>query len=117
MALTTSKPTVYAEKILTHFNVADCFDTIVGSHMDGRRTDKAELIKTAFNLLPGHAYEKPVMVGDREHDITGAKKAGIESIGVLWGYGSPDELAGANHIAKDVKDLQALLTKDKETRA
>ena len=114
IALTTAKPTVYARKILTHFNVGDCFDTIVGSHMDGRRTDKAELIKTTLNLLPDHAYEKPVMVGDREHDIIGAKQAGIESIGVLWGYGSSDELSDATYIAKDVRDLEEILTQQKE---
>ncbi|MBQ9485614.1 MAG: HAD hydrolase-like protein [Clostridia bacterium] len=100
LALATSKPTVYAQKILTAFGLAKYFDAVVGSELDGRLTDKAEIIAAALKkLCVSHA--NAVMVGDRKHDVIGAKKNGVNSVGVLYGYGGKKELsdAGADFFA------------------
>lgn len=91
----TSKPVIFAEKIMKHFDLTKYFTRIYGSELDGRLSDKGELIGHIIkseNLSP----ESVVMIGDREHDIIGAKKNGISSIGVTWGYGSIEELQGIN---------------------
>lgn len=105
--LATSKPAVYAEKILKHFNLYDYFTFISGSELDGRRSKKGEVIQYAFDQNGITDLKDAVMVGDREHDILGAKEIGIFSIGVLFGYGDYDELyrAGANMIVRDPKEL------------
>lgn len=109
--LATSKPTVYAKRILEHFGIADHFDGAVGSELDGRRTDKAEVIAHLLELyrLP---KENTVMVGDRSFDIIGASSAGIDAVGVSYGYGSREELteAGASVIVGSPRELRALLT-------
>lgn len=108
--LATSKPTVYAKRILEHFGIADSFDGAVGSELDGRRTDKAEVIA---HLLEKYRLprEGTVMVGDRKFDILGAAAVGIEAIGVSYGYGSTEELseAGASVIASSPSELRTLL--------
>ncbi len=95
----TSKPRVYARDIIAHFNLSKFFQKIYGSELDGTLSQKADLI--------GHILEKEnlpaqntLMVGDREHDIIGAKACGVQGLGVTYGYGSREELeeAGANHI-------------------
>ncbi len=115
LALTTSKPTFYAQQILTHFNLMDCFEVVVGSHMDGGRTDKGELIDATLGLLAEAARVGAVMVGDREHDVAGARKMGLESVGVSWGYGTEDELEGATWVAESVEDLNQIL-REREAR-
>ncbi len=109
LALTTAKPTFYARQILTHFNLMDCFEVVVGSHMDGGRTDKRELIEATLGLLTDAARQGAVMVGDRAHDVLGAKKMGLKCVGVMWGYGTTLELAGATWQADTVKDLERFL--------
>ncbi|HWA83879.1 MAG TPA: HAD family hydrolase [Fimbriimonadaceae bacterium] len=98
--LATSKPAVFASRILAHFEIAGFFEGTYGSELDGTRTDKGELI--AY-LLDREALEarETVMVGDRRHDVEGAKANGIPCIGVLYGYGSEEELrsAGAHALA------------------
>ena len=100
MAVATSKPTVYAEKILNHFDMSRYFSLIVGSELDGTRSDKAEIIAYALDKLNSDRGMKTVMIGDRKHDIIGAKICKIGSIGALWGYGSKAELeeAGADRL-------------------
>ncbi|QCT75461.1 HAD family hydrolase [Macrococcoides canis] len=90
----TSKPTDFAIPILQHFKLDDYFNEIVGSNMDGTRTNKAEVIATVMNThqLDPH---KTVMIGDRMHDINGAHQNNIDSIGVLYGYGSAEEINAA----------------------
>lgn len=107
IVLATSKPHVYADRILEHFNLAGYFDFISGSELDGRRTDKAEVIAYALSELNIKDRSQVLMIGDREHDIIGAKKNGIASLGVLYGFGSRAELesAGADHIASKVSDI------------
>ncbi|MEE1106930.1 HAD family hydrolase [Macrococcoides canis] len=90
----TSKPTDFAIPILQHFKLDGYFNEIVGSNMDGSRTNKAEVIATVMNT---HQLEpdKTVMIGDRMHDINGAHQNNIDSIGVLYGYGSAEEIKAA----------------------
>lgn len=111
LILATSKAAVYAVKILEHFNLSQYFSFVSGCELDGRRSKKAEVIKYAFENMGITANNDVVMIGDREHDIIGAKENNIDSIGVLYGYGSLQELknAGATCIAGTVKDLSKLL--------
>lgn len=107
LAVATSKPTVYAEKILAHFKINKYFSFVAGSELDGRRSKKDEVIQYAIDHLNLSSVGSAVMVGDREHDIIGAKTLGMDSIGVLFGYGDYDELsrAGATTIVSNVKQL------------
>lgn len=111
LLIATSKPTVFAERILEHFNLRHYFDFVGGSNFDGTRANKAEVI---FHVLKENSISdisKAIMVGDRKHDIIGAKKAGLQSVGVLYGYGNYEELeaAGAEYIVKNVEELSTLL--------
>ncbi|HJE53353.1 MAG TPA: HAD family hydrolase [Acinetobacter pseudolwoffii] len=90
----TAKPTVYAKQILEHFDLAQYFTEIYGSELNGDRTNKGELIQ--YILEQQHLKaEGCIMVGDREYDILGARRNGIKSIAVTYGYGSADELQRA----------------------
>lgn len=111
LIIATSKPTVFAEKILEHFNLKKYFDFIAGSNLDNTRTKKADVISYALEQQGLTETSEIIMIGDREHDVIGAKALGIESIGVLHGYGSYEELSnsGATYIVKDVKELKSLL--------
>ncbi len=108
--LATSKPEVYAVKILEHFGLAEYFDFIGGALLDKSRLGKADVIEYVFKST-GLPKENAVMVGDREHDIIGAKSHNIDSIGVLYGYGSKEELtaAGATYIAESTAALSKIL--------
>ncbi|WP_313390555.1 HAD family hydrolase [Acinetobacter sp.] len=88
----TAKPTVYAKQILEHFNLAQYFTEIYGSELNGERTNKAELIQYILEQQKLQA-DQCMMVGDREHDIFGARQNGIDTIAVNYGYGSQEELA------------------------
>ena len=108
--LASSKPTVFAEDILTYFNLRQYFAYVVGSNLDGTRVEKTEVIRDALALC-GAGRSQAVMVGDREHDILGAKQNGIASIGALYGYGGREELTrcGADALASDTAELGQLL--------
>ena len=117
VGLATSKPEVYAKQILEHFELDGDFDFISGSMMSGERTDKGEVIAWAVQLLgekqkQKYTAEEMVMIGDREHDVIGARKNRITSIGVLYGYGSREELteAGADAVVSSVGELAERLT-------
>ena len=90
--LATAKPTVYAKQILKHFDLAQYFTDIHGSELNGERTNKAELIQYILEQQKLQA-DQCLMVGDREHDIFGARHNGIDTIAVSYGYGSQEELA------------------------
>jgi len=107
----TSKPGVFAEKILDHFQLSQYFTGIVGSNLDGTRVKKYEVIKYALDNYNITDLSKAIMIGDREHDVLGAKEAGLKCIGVLFGYGSRDELekAGADYIAETVGDIAKII--------
>ncbi|MBQ2847177.1 MAG: HAD family hydrolase [Clostridia bacterium] len=106
--LATSKPEPFAKEILRHFDLEKYFFFAAGSTMDETRTNKADVIEYALSECLITDKTSVVMVGDREHDIIGAKKNGIDSIGVLFGYGSREELesAGATYIAETVEDIE-----------
>jgi phosphoglycolate phosphatase len=90
----TSKPTVYARRIVAHFGLDRRLDDVFGSELDGRRTDKSELLAHVLEST-GSAPRRTMMVGDRRHDVAGALANGLYPVGVLWGYGSRRELQGA----------------------
>jgi phosphoglycolate phosphatase len=95
----TSKPHVYAERIIEHFSLRTHFERIFGSELDGTRVDKSDLLAYALQQT-GVDPARSLMIGDRSHDMTGAKNNRMQRIGVLYGYGSRDELleAGAQHV-------------------
>lgn len=109
--LATSKPEKFAVEILEYFKIEQYFDMIAGATMDSSRSKKADVIAYALKESGIEDLSSVVMVGDREHDIFGAKENGIASIGVLYGYGDREELqnAGALHIVETVDELKDLL--------
>lgn len=111
LLIATSKPVVYTEKILEHFGLAEYFAFVSGAELDGTRSIKAEVIAYAMEQAGIKDVSDCVMVGDREHDIIGAKAHGMRSVGVLYGYGdrAEHERAGADEIAADVGELRGLL--------
>ncbi len=114
IALATSKPEVFALRILEKYEIARYFDVVCGSELDGRRTDKAEVVEEALRRLGNPDKARVIMVGDREHDVIGAKKCGVNCIGVSFGYAADGELekAGAVKIAADVGKLRKMLLLD-----
>jgi phosphoglycolate phosphatase len=111
LAVATSKPEVTAKRVLEHFDLAGYFTFIGGSTYDGSRVNKDDVIRYVLDSCRICDLSSAVMVGDREHDIVGAGKAGIDSIGVLYGYGCREELqeAGADYIAETVADVGKIL--------
>lgn len=106
----TSKPYIYATRIIEHFSLSSLFDGVYGSELDGTRSVKGDLIHYILqkeNLSPSAT----VMVGDRFHDIIGAKQQNVASIGVTYGYGTEQELTvnGADAIACLPDDIPMLL--------
>lgn len=103
----TSKPTIYSEKIVEHFEIQRFFKAIYGSNLDGSLANKAELIKHVIES-EGIRAEDAVMIGDRKFDVVGARANGVPAIGVLWGFGTEQELrvAGAERICHRPTDLR-----------
>lgn len=109
--LATSKPEIFARRILDYFKLSDYFSFIAGSGLDGSLHTKTDVINYILQSNKIADLSSVIMIGDRKHDIIGAKNAGIDSIGVLYGFGDYDELseAGATHIVKDIAELRNLL--------
>lgn len=103
----TSKPEEFAKQIMDHFDLTQYFTYIAGATMDGSRILKADIIDYALKSCGVTDLSGVVMVGDREHDVLGAKKIGVDSIGVLFGYGdrAEHETAGATYIAETPHDI------------
>ena len=103
----TSKPEVYARQILKHFGLDLYFDYIAGMELNGGRGTKAEVIAYGLETCDITDKSKILMIGDREHDIFGAKAMGVDSMGVLYGFGSREEFeaAGATYIVKTPRDI------------
>ena len=110
VALATSKPYEFAVRILKHFQLYDYFDFFGAATMDGRITKKADVIAVLLRELGNADKSEMLMIGDRDQDIAGAKANGLRSAGVLWGYGSEEELtgAGADYLAAKPEDLLIL---------
>jgi phosphoglycolate phosphatase len=108
LLVATSKPEVFARRIIDHFGLTPYFSYVAGADLGETRGEKANIIKIALSES-GLSPHGAVMVGDREHDIIGAKKCGLLSVGVLYGFGSLSELtqAGADAIAEKVSDIPA----------
>lgn len=115
LIVATSKPELFANRILEHFDLTKYFDFTAGSNMDNTRCKKAEVISYALSSCHITDLSTAVMIGDREHDIIGAKEVGISSIGVLYGYGSYEELstAGADYTADSTKDILNIVINSK----
>ena len=111
IALATSKPEPYAIEILKHFTLDNYFDFIGGATFDGTRSKKGDVISYVLDSMSVCDKSEVVMVGDREQDINGARQNGIDSIGVLYGYGDIDEhkSAGATYIAESVSDVTSIV--------
>lgn len=107
----TSKPEVYAKQILKYFGLEGYFSFVGGADIGETRVDKADVIRYVLAENQILQLDQVIMVGDRKHDCLGAKEVGIDCIGVLYGYGSREELecAGADYIIKNVDELNRLL--------
>jgi phosphoglycolate phosphatase len=95
----TSKARVFAERIIAHFGLGSYFEHVFGAELDGTRVHKSDLLAYALDET-GVGAARALMIGDRSHDIIGAKNNGMDALGVLYGYGSREELieAGARHV-------------------
>ncbi len=113
LALATSKPFVFAKRIIEKYGIDKYFDYAVGAELDGTRGYKDEVIREVLHVSGVEDLSKVVMVGDRKQDIHGAKKCGIASIGVRCGYAEENELeqAGADYIFENLAELQKFLLK------
>lgn len=86
LIVATSKPELFAEKILEHFGLRKYFAYVAGASMDNSRLSKEAVIRYALEKGKIDDKSKVVMIGDRKHDILGAKSCGLDSVGVLYGY-------------------------------
>jgi len=116
LAVATSKTTIYTTRILAHFNLNDYFSFVSGDEMDGSLTKngKRDIIRIALDAIDPERKKSTVMIGDRKHDIIGAKENRIDSIGNTWGYGSRNELdsVGATWIVDSADELCCLIMEE-----
>ena len=110
VALATSKPYEFSVEILRHFGLSGYFDHVGAATMDGRISKKEDVISNLLGQLNYEDKASALMVGDRYHDIEGAKANGLHSAGVLWGYGTEEELkkAGAEYLFARPEDILRL---------
>lgn len=115
LAVATSKPHLFMERILEKYELDSYFTTVVGCQMESLKSQKADVIRTVLNQIQitEDTLDRAVMVGDRFHDVEGARECGIACIGVLYGYGSREELLGegACAVAETPEDLYCLIKK------
>ena len=111
LLVATSKPEIFARRILERFGLIDAFEFVAGANLDETRTRKHEVIAYALETCGICEKDSAVMIGDREHDVLGARREGLDCIGVLYGFGSREELLGAGAIAlaETVWDVARLL--------
>jgi phosphoglycolate phosphatase len=111
VVLATSKPEHFAREILDHFGLTEYFDLIGGATMDGSRDTKEDVLSYILTQLPPNARARAVMVGDTRFDMLGARHHSLPAIGVLYGFGSKEELLenGARALAADAAELEQLL--------
>ncbi len=111
LILATSKPEEFAVRIMERFDLAKYFTLMCGAPMDERRAGKAEVVARAVKEAHITDTSRALMVGDRRHDVEGARASGLDTVGVLWGYGTRAELeaAGAWVLAEDQKELEKIL--------
>ncbi len=113
LAVASSKPEVFVNRVLEHFSIRQYFTVVVGSELSGIRGTKEEVVEDVFRRLSSRPedYGTAVMVGDREYDVQGARQCRMTAVGVRYGFAFPDELerAGADHVVDTVEDLRKLL--------
>lgn len=112
--LATAKPEVFAEEILEMYGLKQYFHFIGGASLDESRIQKADVISYSIKNSGPINIEECIMVGDRAHDVNGAKENNMKCVGVTYGFGSEEELkkAGASYIAKDAEELRKILMKE-----
>lgn len=112
--LATSKPEEFAEQILDHFGILGYFDLVAGNTLSEARPEKKQVLDYILSLRPDVCAANAVMVGDRSYDVLAAREIPIPGVGVLFGYGSREELvsSGADHIAASVRELRKLLIEE-----
>ena len=117
LVMATSKPEPFAVRIAEHFGIAEYFDCIAGAAMDETRTQKWEVIEYALDRCGVADRDRVLMVGDREHDVLGAARCGLSCLGVLYGYGSREELehAGACAVAETVEAVGDWILQKEDT--
>ncbi len=99
LAVSSSKPEYFVEKVLDHFDMTKYFKVVVGSEMNGGRTKKADVIEETLRRLHMENHrDQVIMVGDKEHDVFGAKQAGVSCVAVSYGYGTMEELVNAEPL-------------------
>lgn len=108
----TSKPTVYSEQILEHFDLKKYFTEIIGSNVDNTRTDKTEIIAHVISTH-GLQANKSIMIGDTKFDMIGAKNNSLKTVGVTYGYGSHEDLKYHNpdYIVKTCAEIRSIFVK------
>jgi phosphoglycolate phosphatase len=113
LAVATSKRTAFARPVIDHAGIGSQFELVVGSERDGAGAEKPVVIRSVLEQLTINDPSTVVMIGDREHDGHGAVALGTHFIGVLWGFGSHDELqaAGARELVAHPSEIESLLTK------
>ena len=111
LIVASSKPEIFVRQILDHFDLSRYFLFAAGSLLNHTRIDKHDVIEYAISSCDLTDRSHMIMVGDRHHDIRGAQKSGIPSVGVTYGYGSREELteAGADYVTDSVSELSNLL--------
>lgn len=114
LAIASSKPHFYIHKILVHFGIDEYFEAVTGSELDGKRTDKAEVIAHALEQLRIPPSSDVVMIGDRIHDAVGAQTVGVDFIAAGYGYAEPDEFENIPHVAlvNSISELRTFLLGD-----
>lgn len=111
LAIASSKPVVFVDKILDLFEISSYFAVVSGASLDGRVSTKEQVVEQALTMLAVSDRTQAVLVGDRMHDAEGARVCGIDCIGVTFGFGGEEELrtAGISKIARDMQELERLL--------
>lgn len=111
LLVATSKPLPMAQIVMDHFNLTQYFEHICGGTLDEKGCIKSVIVAQAVELCGENAEGRILMIGDREHDVIGAAKNKLPCAGVLWGYGSREELsaAGAAFITEDYEELKAFI--------
>lgn len=109
--VTTAKPTDFAQIVIKHSGLEDLFIEVFGSHMDGSRANKKDLIQAVYDNYPDVKNQKNIIIGDRYYDLQGGNHHGIDTAAVLFGYGSIDELYAEKptYICKDSQELKRSL--------
>ncbi|MDQ7096828.1 HAD hydrolase-like protein [Desulfosporosinus sp. PR] len=114
--LATSKPRIFAEKILQHFSLAGCFSVVMGSELNGNFVEKDDLIREVLKQVPARLLSRTVMIGDRRYDVQGARANNLKVISVGYGYGTREELQAAapDYFVSSVEELARLLLNTNE---